>query len=164
MDGPAKTGLLVRLFEGDPHVATELRSMIQDHDGAGVPAAAPRTASALWARAEQIRRAREDAEAEAAEAQRRLHAEQEELERQLHLKALRRRGERVWDDIETEIARRNSAGYNAATELLLNLQDIAESDGTLDDFSVRLDSVRQQHAAKTAFVKRLRMIQSLWLI
>ncbi|HET6605797.1 MAG TPA: hypothetical protein VFG62_03965 [Rhodopila sp.] len=164
MDGPAKTGLLVRLFEGDPHVATELRSMIQDRNGASVPAAGPRTASALWDRAEEIRQARENAEAEAAEAQRRLRAEQEELERQLHLKAIRRRGERVWDDIETEIARRNSGGYNAATELLIGLQDIAESDGTLNDFLVRLNSVRQRHAAKAAFVKRLRMFQSIQLL
>ncbi len=84
MDDPAKTGLLVRLFEGDPHVAIELRSMIQGHDEDSIAAAAPRTAGELLERTETIRLAREEAEAEAADAQRRLCEEQEELARRIH--------------------------------------------------------------------------------
>lgn len=164
MDDPAKTGLLVRLFEGDPHVAIELRSMIQGHGENSVPAAPPRTADELLERAEAIRLAREEAEAEAAETQRRLREEQEALARRTHLKGVRLRGERVWDEIEAEIHRRNSAGYNAAVELLLDLQDIAESDGTIEDFSRRLNGVRQLHAAKAAFIKRLGPFRSSGLL
>jgi hypothetical protein len=164
MDDPAKTGLLVRLFEGDPHVAIELRSMIQGHDEDSVPAAAPRTAGALLERAEAIRLAREEKEAEAAEAQRKLREDQEEMARRVHLKGVRRRGERVWDEIETGIARRNAAGYNAAVGLLLDLQEIAEGDGTLEDFSRRLSAVRQRHAAKGGFIKRLGMFRPTGLL
>jgi hypothetical protein len=159
MDDPAKTGLLMRLFEGDPHVAIELRNMIQGEDGADGAAPAPCTAGELLARAEALRLAREDAEAEAAEAQRRLREEQEELARRIHLKQVRRRGKRVWDEIESDIARRNSSGYGAAVALLLDMQEIAESDGTLDDFMVRLNAVRQRHAAKAGFIKRLGMFR-----
>lgn len=160
MDDPAKTGLLVRLFEGDPHVAIELRSMIQGHDEDSVAAAEPRTAGELLERAEAIRLARQEAEAEAAEAQRRLRKEQEELVRRIHLQAVGRRGDRVWDEIEADIARRNAAGYNAAVELLLDLQEIAESDGTTEEFAVRLNAIRQRHSAKGGFIKRLGMFRS----
>ena len=40
------------------------------------------------------------------------------------------------------------------------LIEIAESEGTTADFSVRLNAIRQRHAAKGAFVKRLGMFRS----
>ena len=56
-----KTGLLVQLFEGAPHVTAELRAEVRKRLGreTGAPPAAARTVGELRARAEAIRLARE---------------------------------------------------------------------------------------------------------
>lgn len=73
-----KTELLLRLVEGDSHVAAELRRRLSKPSA---PAASSRTAGTLRIRAQEIAAARERAEAERREAERRRQAEEAEKAR-----------------------------------------------------------------------------------
>ena len=45
--------------------------------------------------------------------------------------ALRRRGEEVWRDVESEVVKRNANDYGRATSLLFDLKTLAEENGTM---------------------------------
>ncbi len=146
MPSREKTGLLVRVHDGDAHVAHELRALVRrrllsESDG---PQPAGRTAGDLRARADALRAARERAAAEAAEKSRRAR-----------IQAVARRGEAVWREIEAEIERRNAAGYDKAASLLADLRAVAEDRRTVDDFTHRLRALRERHARKGAFLARV---------
>jgi hypothetical protein len=161
MPDDEKTGLLVRLFEGAPHVATELRAEVRKRLGAeaGAPPAATRTIGELRARAKAIRLARERADAAKAAAERKRQAEEAEKVRQARLTTVARRGESVWREIESEIERRNAAGYDRAAGLLSDLKAIALERGTIKDFRHRLGAIRERHVRKERFIKRLSAIE-----
>jgi hypothetical protein len=154
LDGPEKTRLLLRVFDGDPLVAAELRAKVR----AGLPpapAVAPRTAGDLLARAEEVREERARQEAQRKAEERRL-AEQKALrERRARMDVLIRRGEAVWQEVETEIERRNAKGYGAATDLLFDLHAIAEEHGRTVNFSRRIADIRKRHETKKAFLARI---------
>ena len=150
-----KTRLLFRLFEGDPHVANEARSMLRVHLGAAV-APSPRTAGELCARAADMRAAREQEQARLREAVQRRKAEEAERARRARLDALKKRGESVWREIEGEIERRNAPGYNRAAQLLHDLGTIAKEQDAMGDFRNRLKDIRERHARKQKFLDRLR--------
>ena len=153
-----KTGLLQRLVDGDPHVAAEVQSRVRE---AVAPAAGERrerrrTVADLRARAAAIRTERETAAAERREAERRRQAELEEQARRVRLGALAARGAAsVWREVETEIERRNAAGYERAVHLLRDLRALAEEDGSAKEFSERVRSLRDRHERKRRFIERL---------
>jgi hypothetical protein len=152
-----KADLLTRLFDGDPHIAVELRALVRkrlgEHD-AGL-SNGTRTAGELRSRARAIRLARDRVKAEKAAADRRRHAEEAAKARLVRIDALARRGEGAWQEVEAEIERRNAAGYDKATSLLLDLRAIAETRGTLAEFGRRLHGIRERHARKERFIERL---------
>jgi hypothetical protein len=152
-----KTGLLARVFDGDAHVTTELRALVRRHLAAGAApvSAVPRTVGDLRARAEAIRRARERAEAQRVAAEQRRTKEKAERERRTRLADLARRGESVWEEVETEIARANAPGYDRAASLLLDLRAVAEEEGAAAGFARRLATLREKHARKRVFIMRL---------
>ena len=153
-----KTALLQRLVDGDPHMAAEVRSRVRE---AVAPAAGERrerrrTVAELRARAAAIRKERETAAAEQREAERRRQAELEEKARRMRLGALAARGAAsVWREVETEIERRNAAGYGRAVHLLRDLRALAEEDGSAKEFSERVRSLRDRHERKRRFIERL---------
>lgn len=149
-----KTELLLRLVDGDPHVAAELKSRMRATDPQ--PSAGLRTAGDLRARAEAMREERERLRAKKLEAEQRRKAEEAEKARRARLEAVKRRGPAVWNQIEAEIERRNPSGYETAMGLLLDLQAIATEEGTLADFTRRLDGIRERHARKGTFIERLK--------
>ena len=148
-----KTDLLMRVVDGDTHVAAELIQGVRA--GHTAPLAEPRTAGALAQRAAEIRGERERAEAARRAAEQRRREEEAARARRERLVALRERGEAVWQEIETEIARRNAPGYDHAAALLFDLQAIAAEDGALPGFVYRLDAIRDRHARKGRFLERL---------
>lgn len=150
----AKTDLLMRVADGDPHVGAELKRAARIGDtGSGT---APRTVEELTARAEALRRARERAEAERQAKEQRRQAALAERMRRKRLDEVMQRGEAVWAEIETEIARRNASGYDRAAALLFDLEAIAIEGGTLADFIHHLDAIRDRHAGKERFLGRLK--------
>ncbi len=143
LDNPAKDALLLRLFEGDPLVAAEVRALVRKarRNGEGP---ALRTAGALQARAEAIAAERQLADAAAAETARLARVD-----------AMVRRGGTVWREIETEIERRSNAGYDAAVMLLKGMREVAETKGSMPAFSRQLTELRQRHARKGQFISRI---------
>ena len=148
-----KTGLLLRVVEGDTLVAVDLKRRIQEKSS--TPPSAGRTVGALRRRAQEIAEARDRAEAERQEAERRREAKRAETARRVRLADLKQRGSRVWQEIETEIGRRNPSGYDRATSLLADLEVFAAEEGSGDDFSRRLASIRERHGSKGRFIERL---------
>jgi hypothetical protein len=157
MSDAEKTDLLMRVFDGEPNMSAELRATVRTRlePETTISPGALRTAADLQARAEDIRLARERAEAELAEAQRRLRAEAAKKAQDVRVEALRQRGETVWEEVETEIMRRNPAGYDKAAALLSDLSVLAEREGSAEEFRVRLQSIRERHAGKGRFLERL---------
>lgn len=147
-----KIELLLRVVEGDTHVAAEMKSRFRKKRPAS---AAHRTVGALRMRAREIAKARESAAAERREAERRRQAEEAEKARRARLKALKQRGEGVWREIEAEIERRNASGYDRAATLLSDLQALAVEEGSQADFRRRLASIRARHEKKGKFIERL---------
>jgi len=157
MSDTDKTAMLLRLIDGDPHVAAELRAKVRADKASatGTAPVAARTAGDLRARAEAIRLARAQAAAEKRAAAQKRRAEEEEKARRARLVAIERRGESVWREVETEVERRNPAGYERAISLLLDLQVLAEEKDTPDDFLLRVRGLRERHARKGQFIKKL---------
>ncbi len=153
-----KNTMLMRLYDGDPHVMAELRVAIRSRlsRGADSSPGAARTAGELLARAGAIRVERERAEAEQAAAERQRQAEQAEKARRKRLDAIAQRGDQTWSEIEVEIERRNAVGYDRATSLLNDLQAIARERGRIADFIDRLRMIRERHAQKRGLMERLR--------
>jgi len=152
-----KNHLLLRLFQGDQSVMTELRVRVAQL-AKSAPRGQPvqmRTVGELWARADTIRQARKMAQAEKAAAEQRMREAEAERSRRLRLDAIVRRGESVWREIETEIERRNAAGYDKAAGLLRDLKAISEEKGLSVDFIRRVEKMRDRHARKERFIERL---------
>jgi len=148
-----KVELLLRVVDGDTRVAVELRRRVRKKNP--VPAT-HRTVGVLRMRAKEIAEARERAEAERLEAERRRQAAEAEKARRARLKILKQRGANsVWREIEQEIERRNPTGYDNAMSLLFDVQALAIEEGTRDDFDRRLGSIRARHEKKAKFIERL---------
>src|SRR5271165_1499868 len=148
-----KIELLLRVVDGDPHVAAELKRRLSVQGSA--PSAPQRTAGELRMRAREIQDVRERADAERRAAEQHRLAEEAEKARCARLDALKRRGASVWREIEDEIERRNALGYERAADLLADLQALATQEGNEGDFSHRLASIRARHENKRKFIERL---------
>jgi hypothetical protein len=151
-----KTEWLARLIDGSPNIAAEFRSLVRARLEAGADAPPRRTAGELRMQAKVIREARLRKAAEKEAARLKREAAVAERARHKRLEALRQRGKAIWHEIETEIVRRNPAGYDRARSLLSDLKMIAEQDGTSGDFGRRLNAIRDRHARKVQFIARLR--------
>ena len=152
-----KNHLLLRLFQGDQSAMTESRARVAQRAKSalrGQPVQM-RTVGELRARADAIRQARKMAQAEKAAAEQRMREAGAERSRRLRLNAIIRRGESVWREIETEIERRNAAGYDKAAGLLRDLKAISEEKGLSVDFIRRVEKMRDRHARKERFIERL---------
>ncbi|PPQ34402.1 hypothetical protein [Rhodopila globiformis] len=154
LDSSERNRLLLRVFDGDPLVAAELRAKVRA-DLPRTPDATPRTAADLLARAEEIRVERAEKEAKRKAEQRRREQERAERERRARLDALIRRGESVWQEIETEIERRNANGYDLAAEMLADMEVIANERGKTVEFTRRLADIRTRHERKKQFLMRI---------
>ena len=157
MTDPEKTSFLTRLFDGDAHVGNALRALVRHRltPPTDTPAVPVRTVGDLRERAKAIRQARERAMAEKAAAERKRREEETERSRRARLDAIVRRGESVWQEIETEIERRNATGYDRATSMLLDLRAISKEKGAPEDFLGRLKEIRNRHARKERLIERL---------
>ena len=153
-----KVALLLRLAGGDPHVAAEVRNTIrvgrykaQSHSGVK-----RRTVAEIRKRTLAVRQKRNAAAARRKEEERLRKAREAERLRRERLDFVRRRGAQVWDDVESDIERKNASSYDRAVSLLADLQALAEETGREAAFSRRIWSIRDRHRGKQAFLRRLR--------
>jgi hypothetical protein len=154
-----KTDLLIRVMEGDIHVASELRQRARAQSKKGNHV--HRTAGELRAQADSLRTKRRRAIAEQQKREAERRAQDAEKARATCLKALRLRGQKAWDMIEGEINRRNTQSYDQAVSLLRNMHQIAAEDGCLDTYQKRLDALRGAHSRKEKFIRMINELQSV---
>ncbi len=72
-----------------------------------------------------------------------------------HLALLAERGEAPWRQVEELISRRNQPGYERAVTLMIDLREVARSDGGEEAFAHRLADIRARHERKGRLIERL---------
>ena len=90
---------------------------------------------------------------QAAEAARRKA--EEEVNRSRYLDRLGNRQEAAWNQIAAHIQKRQPNEYDKAVTLLIDLRDLAVRQGRVAAFQSALGELRQKHAAKESFLRRL---------
>ena len=146
LDPAEKDTILLRLLRGEGRaLVAPLRRRFAAETGSAAPASGTRTLTELL---EDADRRREEAEA-------RRQAEQE-ARRAEELDRLASRGEAAWAEVETLVASKSGRGYADAVRLLKDLRDLAVREETGGLFDGRLGQLRERHAKKRAFSRRLR--------
>jgi hypothetical protein len=150
-----KSALLLRLYDGDPHLRGELRRHCR---GSGTPSASPRalrTAADLRAAAARVAENRQRAEEARLEAKKRREVKKAAEALRQRLDVLAKRGEAVWREVESIIQVRNGPAYEKATALLSDLRELALRQDTDGEFHQRLLEIRDRHGSKPRFLERL---------
>ncbi|MDE0125979.1 MAG: hypothetical protein OXN97_15530 [Bryobacterales bacterium] len=131
-----KVGLLRRIVNGDPHVAADIRRNARTSQGTvrGRTPSRHRTVAEIRKRMLTVGNER-------------------------RATALRRRGARVWTQIETEINSRTPQGYDKAIELLVDARTLSEETGAVGAFSRRVRGIKERHRRKWRFRERLKAQQ-----
>ncbi|MBI3968966.1 MAG: hypothetical protein HY329_25280 [Chloroflexi bacterium] len=91
-----------------------------------------------------------------AELRARREAEQKARERAAYLDDLAKREAAVWQEVESLILGSQTRKYDLATQLLLDLRDLADRQGTRAAFESRLEDLRARYSKRATFVTRLR--------
>jgi hypothetical protein len=107
--------------------------------------------SAASARAEK----REQETRQKEEAERRRQEAEQAAARAAYLDRLARREEETWDKIGELIATKRPNDYDRATQLLIDLRDLATRDKREADFRFGFRTVREEHASKPSLQRRL---------
>jgi len=76
------------------------------------------------------------------------------IARKKHLHSLVGREPLLWVKVETLIATKQPKSYDLALKLLVDLRDL-DASGKTGDFGPRIEALRQSHASKPAFMRRL---------
>lgn len=148
--------LLTRVVQGAaPRVRMELLRRFHDDTASDRPTPTRRTVAELLdeaarQRADRERRlAAQRAEEEARQERERLAARDRRLDK------LAGEGDTAWSRVETMIATKKPAEYDAAVALLTDLQALAERDDHYDTFTSRTIALRRTHARKPSLIERL---------
>jgi hypothetical protein len=152
-----KTTLLLRALGGEAGLvhADLLRRFRLSRRGETAAEHGPRTLRELLAAADRRVEARRRAEAErAAREQARRQREEAEL-RARRLDALATREGEAWSQVEALVATRQPKRYDEAAALLRDLRDLALRDGRGDEVRERFQALRDRHARKETFLKRM---------
>ena len=80
---------------------------------------------------------------------------EDEANRARYLDQLGRREPEIWKQVAAHIQLRQPKGYDKAVSLLTDLHDFAVREGRPAGFQTALEEVRQAHAAKESFLRRL---------
>jgi hypothetical protein len=155
----AKTELLLTAAAGRiGNVGAELqrrfRKQSQAHGGTQ-PEFKRRTVRELLAAAKVRETVRARIEAEAAEATRRRTEAEQAQARERYLDALAAREEEAWDNVGALIGTKRPRDYDEAVRLMTDLHDLAKRRNLEGDFALALRVIREEHAKKPSFLKRL---------
>ena len=152
-----KSALLLRLVNGDSHVAAELRGRIRVAREASKErsGARCRTVAEIRALSSVVQERRRAERARRKEAERLRKAQEDARAQRMRLDSMKRRGERVWDEVEREIEYKNASSYDRAVGLLVDLRALAGETGAESAFAKRVESIRERHGRKGKFIQRL---------
>ena len=151
-----KVALLLRLYDGDPHLGAELRqrwlaAMGRLPDTGG----GQRSAGGLRETVRRMAAERHRLAAEKVVAERRRREAEQAQARNRHLALLAERGEAPWREVEELISKRNQPGYERAVTLMIDLGEVARSQGEEEAFARRLADIRARHDRKVRLIERL---------
>jgi len=79
----------------------------------------------------------------------------DEADRTVYLEGLAKREKVVWKQVEAYIQKRQPKDYERAVILLVDLYDLAVRQGDETRFQLTMEELRQTHAGKGAFLRRL---------
>ena len=80
---------------------------------------------------------------------------EDEANRARYLDQVGRRQPEIWNQVATHIQMRQPKDYDKAVSLLTDLHDLAVRRGQTVGFQTELEKIRQVHAAKESFLRRL---------
>jgi hypothetical protein len=80
---------------------------------------------------------------------------EDEAHRNRYLNQLGRRESEIWEEVAVHILKRQPNEYARAVGLLTDLHDLAVRRGKRAKFQMELEKIRQTHAAKESFLRRL---------
>lgn len=151
-----KDELLARFLRGDePHLPAKVRRQLAPRSPA-ILSPTGRTAGELIAQGEIVSSERE-AEEQRLEAEKRALREAAATRQRIKdLDALAARGEDPWNTVEELVSRKNSASYDEALKLLVDLRDLATRTATADAFARKVRQIVARHAKKLSFVQRVK--------
>ncbi len=138
---------LRRLLKGEPLLSTALKRRVRELSQ--VEPARPQNAQRTFA--ELDKEAVKISEAE----QRRLKREAEER-RIKELNELAKEEEATWREVDSLIQQQQGRTYDEAVGLLVKLRDLAEYQGKMDSFKLRMDSLAGRYARSSSLLKRMR--------
>ncbi|MFE9695044.1 hypothetical protein [Micromonospora sp. NPDC005806] len=141
---------------GDGHLRGRLLRRYRDeHPPDTSTTTAPRTAGELLATAAHLRAERERQIAEQRERDRIRRERSAAAARQRHLDALAVDQPAAWQRVNELIATKKPRDYDTAVQLLVDLGDVSERDGSTTRFQQRLAELRAVHARKPSLLERL---------
>ncbi|WP_416985107.1 hypothetical protein [Streptomyces sp. T028] len=79
----------------------------------------------------------------------------EQRARESHLDRLTENTQQAWQDIAHLIGQKQPGPYDTAVTLLKDLREIHDRAGTPEEFTRRLDNLREQHRGKPSLMRRL---------
>jgi hypothetical protein len=79
----------------------------------------------------------------------------DEADRTVYLEGLAKREKAVWKQVEEYVEQRQPKAYERAVILLVDLHDLAVRQGDETGFQLTMEELRQTHAAKGAFLRKL---------
>ncbi|WP_213454648.1 hypothetical protein [Rhizomonospora bruguierae] len=155
-----KDAILAELItRGDNHLRGRLLRRYRDeHPTDASPTTAARTAGQLLATAADLRAKRERRDAEQRERDRARRERSAAAARQQHLDTLAVDQPAAWQRVDTLIATKKPREYDTAVQLLVDLRDLSERDGSTPLFRQRLAELRATHARKPSLLERLDLV------
>ena len=158
-----KTALLIEAAEAeDGTVGLRLMSRFRSEAGADADdtvtagaAVRRRTVEVIETAADRRREERWAEERRKAEAERARRKAEAAARRERHLDHIEEMGDTAWTKVEELVDRKRPKEYALAVELLQDLRDVAERRGAERAWASQLGALRDRHASKPAFLRRL---------
>ena len=141
-----RDSFLLRLAQGDAHVALALNQRLQQL--AGTKTQTPAPSQRTWGQL------RQRATALGEEAKQKVR-EEAERKRVADLDALAPQAEQTWRDAEALIEQKQVRAYDEAVALLRQLHELALYQGKLPEFATRLAILRQRNVKRPSLMDRL---------
>ncbi|QDG52146.1 hypothetical protein FIV42_15765 [Persicimonas caeni] len=156
-----KIDWLMKVVRGEDHTlgAYLRREFATEHDrllaGRVAETGSPRTAGALYERAEQLyqeRRAREQEKKRREEERKR---QEQQRNRDAYLDQIEGQDEGLWAEVEQLVESYKPRDYDAAVEILLDLHDLAERKDNSAAFERRLADFKERYGRRRRLMERL---------
>jgi len=154
-----KNAVLAGLMADGDHVPASmmLKRYIEEQNGIGSSAdaaVAPRTVGTLLRAAKEYAEERQRMETEKRAKAKARREQQAAIVRARYLDELAEREVQLWTEVDTLITMTQPKSYDKAMKILFDLRDL-DTRRKGNDFRSRIEKLRQTHARKPAFIKRL---------